>query len=294
MDKKITCLFCGSDNTKESFYPKVLFNDKVFVYRECQICKLNFNYPLLTDDDYKALYPVGYHDEFYFKTGKKFNKQLAILRKYSGIKSFTDYGCGDASLLNFLSQNGFYCTGVEFNADLVSRLKAQYPSIKFYTVEEFDKLEEKYDCIHLGDVLEHMTDPNRIIQKLTNRVEADGYLFIEGPLEHNVSIAFWFRRTMMSIRKKINPGRQVAGKPFHTFLANKTNQQRMLEKNKLTANYFKVYETAWPFPERLKDCRGIKSFVEYIVGRFSIFVSYFFANAGNRFYYLGKKKEEKI
>ncbi|MCW3105603.1 MAG: hypothetical protein JWQ09_109, partial [Segetibacter sp.] len=91
MEQKVICLFCASANTKKSFYPQVLFNGKVFVYYECRNCKLNFNYPLLDNGDYNALYPVGYHDEFYFKSQKKFGKQLEILTKYSTIKSFVDY-----------------------------------------------------------------------------------------------------------------------------------------------------------------------------------------------------------
>jgi len=289
MATRPACLFCGSTDTKESFYPKVQFNNKVFVYQECKNCKLNFNDPLLGNDDYVALYPVEYHDEFYFKSEKKYDKQLSILKKYGDIKSIVDYGCGDAGFLDTFSGKGFDCVGVEFNISLVNRLKERYPAIQFYTVEEFYKEQNKYDCIHLGDVLEHMTDPNSIVRNLGHKMNEKGYFFIEGPLEHNASLAYWFRKGIFSIRKKLYPGRQVEGRPYHTFLANRKNQLEMLKKNLLNTLYFKIYETGWPFPESIKNCKTIKQVIEYVVARFSILVSCFFPLFGNRFYFIGQK-----
>jgi 2-polyprenyl-3-methyl-5-hydroxy-6-metoxy-1,4-benzoquinol methylase len=288
MEKKTTCLFCGSADVKESFYPKVKFNNRVFIYQECRNCKLNFNDPLLEGDDYAALYPIEYHDEFYFRVKKKYAEQLSILKKYSGIRSVVDYGCGDAGLLSVLSANGFECTGVEYSSSLVSRLKQQYPAINFYTVEEFVNLEKKYDCIHLGDVLEHMTEPNKTIQNLRDKLSGNGYLFVEGPIEHNTSLAYAFRKLFFRVRKKFRPHRQVEGRPYHTFLANRKNQRAMLEKNLFATRYFKIYETGWPFPEKLKDCKSIKLTVEYIIALVSIFGSWFFPSVGNRFYFMGQ------
>ena len=82
MESKTACLFCGSTDTRESFYPEVRFNNRVFVYQQCRNCKLNFNNPLLDPNDYNALYPLEYHDEFYFKIKKTYSKQLSIVKKY--------------------------------------------------------------------------------------------------------------------------------------------------------------------------------------------------------------------
>ena len=288
MEQKAACLFCRSNDVKESFYPKVFFNNRVFVYQECVHCKLNFNDPLLSGDDYTVLYPIEYHDEFYFKTKKNYARQLAILKKYPGIKTVVDYGCGDAGFLNILSKNGWQCTGVEFSGSLVERLKQKYPAISFYTVEEFGRQQNNYDCIHLGDVLEHMTDPNGTIQNLRSKLTDTGYLFVEGPIEHNTSLAYSFRKLFFRIRKKLQPQRQVGGRPFHTFLANRKNQRVMLEKNMFATRYYKIYETGWPFPEKLKDCKSVKQTLEYIIALVSIFGSWFFPAVGNRFYFIGQ------
>ena len=288
--EKAVCLFCGSGNVKESFYPKVKFNNKVFVYKECQDCKLNFNDPLLAGDDYAALYPIQYHDEFYFKTKKDYSKQLSIVKKYPGIKTIVDYGCGDAGLLDVLSKNGFSCTGVEYSESLVARLRERFPAIKFFTVDEFNRQNEKYDCIHMGDVLEHMTDPNGIIQSLRARLNKDGYMFVEGPIEHNASLAYGFRKAFMKLRKKLSPHREVEGRPFHTFLANRQNQREMLEKNSFVTRYYSIYETGWPFPEKLKDVKSPKLATEYVIGLVSILGSKVIPAVGNRFYYLGQLK----
>jgi SAM-dependent methyltransferase len=288
MESKTACLFCGSMNTSESFYPEVRFNNRVFVYQQCGNCKLNFNNPLLDANDYNVLYPLEYHDEFYFKIKKTYSKQLSIVKKYGDIKSVVDYGCGDAGLLDVLSRNGYTCTGVEYSSSLVERLKKQYPAIRFYTVDEFGTQADRYDCIHLGDVLEHMIEPNQTIRNLREKLNENGYLFVEGPIEHNTSLAYGVRKLVFKMRKKLQPQRQVEGRPYHTFLANRKNQQRMLEKNLLTTRYFKIYETGWPFPETIKDCRNIKKTLEYIIAQVSIFGSWFIPVAGNRFYYMGQ------
>jgi len=289
MENQTSCLFCGSTNIRESFYPGVQFNHKVFMYHECNECLLNFNIPLLTNEDYAALYPVNYHDEFYFKTEKKYAKQLAIAKKYPAIKTFVDYGCGDAGLLNILSINGYHCIGIEYNIDLVKRLRDKYPAIQFFTVEEFYQQTQRYDCIHLGDVLEHMTAPNDILKGLREKLNTNGYLFVEGPIEHNATLGYWVRRTFLKARKKRNPQRQVPGNPYHTFLANRKNQLAMLKRNNLEQTYFKVYETGWPFPEKFKDVKSVRGFIEYIIAGISVAISFFSPAIGNRFYYIGQR-----
>lgn len=283
------CLFCGAKESKESFYSPIRFNDKQFVYRECLNCKLNYNIPLLTPDDYEKLYKVSYHEEYYFKEERDYSKQIAILQQAKGISSVLDFGCGDATFLNSLKKRGFTCVGVEFNPELVKKLISAYPDITFYTVEDFYARNDQYDCVHLGDVLEHMVRPAETIRGLSKKIKAEGYLFVEGPIEHNASIGYYFRKSFFSFAKKLHPDRVVDGAPYHTFLANKKNQLNFFKSMGYSTFLMEIYEAAWPFPDKLSDANSFKLKVEYMVAQLSLSAAKIFSQFGNRFYYLGKK-----
>ncbi len=284
------CLFCGATNSKESFYAPILFNNKHFVYRECCSCKLNYNYPLLTDGDYEKLYSVSYHQQYYFNGEKDFSKQIAMLQHTNDIKSVIDFGCGDATFLNNLQKKGFICTGVEYNVDLVKKLALTYPGISFYTTEDFFSTNEQYDCIHLGDVLEHMVQPADTIKQLSKKIRQGGYFFAEGPIEHNPSVGYYFRKSFFTVSKKLRPARVADGVPYHTFLASKRNQLNFFNRMGYSTFFMEIYETAWPFPDKLANAKGFKLKVQFVVAKISLAVSKVFSQFGNRFYYLGKKQ----
>jgi SAM-dependent methyltransferase len=284
------CLFCSATNSKESFYAPILFNSRHFVYMECCSCKLNYNYPLLTAGDYEKLYSVSYHEEYYFKEEKDFGKQISILQQAKNITSVIDFGCGDATFLNNLQKNGFACTGVEYNPELVKKLALAYPAITFYTIEEFFSINDQYDCVHLGDVLEHMVQPADTIKKLSKKIRQGGYLFVEGPIEHNPSLGYYFRKWFFTVAKKLNPARVAEGAPYHTFLANKKNQLNFFSLMGYSTSLMEIYETAWPFPDSLASAKSFKLKVQLIVAKFSLAASKVFSQFGNRFYYVGKKQ----
>lgn len=285
------CLFCSAAESKESFYAPIRFNNKKFVYRECLNCKLNYNYPLLTPDDYEKSYSISYHDEFYFKEQNDFSKQTGILQQQKDIISVIDCGCGDATFLNSLQKNGFTCTGVEFNPELVNKLSLEYPDITFYTVEDFFEKNDFYDCAHLGDVLEHMVQPAQTVKMLSKKLRNGGYLFVEGPIEHNPSIGYYFRKSYFSLIKKINPNRIVDGAPYHTFLANKKNQLNFFKLMGYSTSLMEIDEAAWPNPDKLAESKSIKAKIEYLVAKISLATAKYFSQFGNRFYYLGKKED---
>jgi len=285
------CLFCGAANSKESFYAPILFNGKQFVYRECCNCKLNYNYPSLTPEDYEKLYSLSYHEEYYFKEEKDFTKQTAMLQHTKDITSVVDFGCGDAKFLNNLQKKGFICTGVEYNPELVKKLSTAYPLISFYTTEEFFSMNVQYDCIHLGDVLEHMVQPADTIKELSKKIRQGGYLFVEGPIEHNPSLGFYFRKSFFSIAKKLNPTRLVDGAPYHTFLASQKNQLNFFNLMGYSTSFMEIYETPWPFPDKLVNAKSLKLKIQFVVAKISLVASKMFSQFGNRFYFLGKKKD---
>ena len=285
------CLFCNSSEIKKASFPRpTFFNDKKFEYYQCKKCKLIFVNPLPSSDDYLKMYAKTYHEQFYFKNASPDYKDLyRLLKENLSERSILDYGCGDGYFLQYFLQKGYKCAGVEYDPELVSLLKTKFPAINFYTVREFNRLDKAitFDNIHLGDVFEHLTNPNELISILRLKLNRNGFIIVEGPVENNFTLALAFRK-FVSLFKA---GNQAYHVPYHITFSNAKNQRQIFEKNDFVTLYYKVYETTWPMPEvfSFKPATGFK----WVVAKISILVSNIFpGKLGNRFVYLGRKNNE--
>ena len=192
------CLFCRSENISEASYPRPsFFNNKLFSYKHCRDCGLVFIDPLPSGDDYDKMYAKTYHNEFYFKeVTPDYSNWRILLEKYRDKKKIVDYGCGDGSFLKYFASAGYECTGVEYDPELVTRLQKDHPGIVFYTVEEFWQKDpgKKFDMIFMGDVLEHIATPSDFLKNLMQKIETNGLIAAQGPLENNTTLALGFRK----------------------------------------------------------------------------------------------------
>ena len=80
--------------------------------------------------------------------------------------------------LNYFSNRGFICTGLEFDLSLVTRLGSNYPKIKFFCVDEFfcNNSHQLFSYIHLGDVLEHIDSPVEYLEQVIKYWETDSVM----------------------------------------------------------------------------------------------------------------------
>jgi 2-polyprenyl-3-methyl-5-hydroxy-6-metoxy-1,4-benzoquinol methylase len=288
-----SCLFCNSSALTEASFPKpTSFNQKVFHYKHCDQCGLVFIDPLPSDEDFRAMYPIAYHDEFYFK-GEGVDYSFLynhIQSKLTGRK-ILDYGCGDGGFLKYMQAQGFSCTGVEYNPALVAKLAAHHTGISFLSIDDFwNRNDEQYEVIHLGDVFEHLTAPYEFLMKITGKLTPAGVLVVHGPIENNPSLGLGLRKLTSTILGIIRPGQISGHVPYHTIFSTAANQKLVLERAGLKERYFHVYETPWPYPEQWSPRPGTS--VKYLLGQLSLMISRLSANSlGNRFIYVGGLKE---
>ncbi|MBL0267319.1 MAG: hypothetical protein IPP99_01155 [Chitinophagaceae bacterium] len=55
------------------------------------------------------------------------------------------------------------------------------------------------------------------------------------------------RTVYFSIRKWLQPGRQVSAPPYHIFLSNRKNQRELFRTCGLQELLFRIAEDPWPF-----------------------------------------------
>jgi 2-polyprenyl-3-methyl-5-hydroxy-6-metoxy-1,4-benzoquinol methylase len=299
------CPFCQNTAFKKSFYPDNNFNEKVFSYITCQACDLTYLNPLPNGDDYDKMYPTAYQNnavtvdiqsDWYKKLpGLRFSYgyQFDLIKKYAVQKAtIMDYGCGNAHFLANAQKAGFSCEGAEFNPAYVAILNRDIQDINFVTIEDLlsDKVTKKYDVIRLSNVLEHLTNPNEVIKSLYSKLSPNGILLVEGPIEHNFSLAQTFRNSYFAIAKLLRPHRIIQFPPYHIFFSNAKNQKVFFEKLGFKEQVFVVEENTWPFPASIKEAQGIQQKVMAIIAQISIgFTRLFSTKWGNTFIYVGKK-----
>lgn len=297
----MSCPSCDSTHIKKSYYPNVIFNEKQFSYMQCCDCKLIFISPFPNKKDFDIMYPPEYQNGLNVIIYKDltvklpglrydYSYQFDLIREYSSGKKIADYGCGSANFLANAIHIGYKCDGVEYNIEFIEILKQNFKKVSFYSIDEFIKDVQKYNVIRLSNVLEHLIYPKNVLEELHNKLEDNGILLIEGPIEDNFSVSQFSRKIYFLFRVSLQKKWKVYHSPTHMFFSNKKNQQRMLEHDKIEQLHFSIKEEAWPFPEKISFSNGIGDFIKGLIARLSMFSSKFNSNWGNTFIYVGRKK----
>jgi 2-polyprenyl-3-methyl-5-hydroxy-6-metoxy-1,4-benzoquinol methylase len=296
------CPFCLSEQYSSSYLPDTFFNGKLFKYIKCKNCHLIYVNPLPKTDDYAAMYPPSYQSginhEVLSDPNKKlpglrfsYQKHFELIHKFSPSKKILDYGCGQANFLINAIHHGFECDGTEYNLQHIEILKKEIPKSAFYSIEEFISTNDlHYDVIRLSNVLEHLENPKTIIEKLILKLNDNGLLLVEGPIETNFSIALLFRKLYFKSRKLLQENWTVNHPPTHLLFSNAKNQRDFFSNFTLTDLHFEIMESEWPFPEKPEDVKSFGAMFKYCIAKLSIvFSMLLFSKWGNTFIYVGRK-----
>ncbi len=104
-------------------------------------------------------------------------RKIGLLNKYAQTeKTILDIGAGTGDFLLAAKKAGYRITGVEPNA--FAREKALAKGI---ALNEEINFNQRFECITLWHVLEHMRDPDKEIARLKVLLEAHGTFFIAVP-----------------------------------------------------------------------------------------------------------------
>jgi SAM-dependent methyltransferase len=166
--------------------------------------------------------------------------------------SFVDYGCAGGELLVAAAALGWSVLGVELAPEVVKET-AERTGLPVLTVEDaLDKLERLErgslaDVLHVGDVLEHLTDLDREMPRILSLLRRGGLLLAQGPLEANGNLFTWTLRLARSLRGH----RPIEMPPYHVVLATVEGQWALFRRFELTAVEERVTEVSWPAPDRL-------------------------------------------
>lgn len=246
------CLICKKKKFIPAFPFNTNFNEKFFYYQKCVNCNFVRIFPNPNEKDFKKLYDdQNYHKKFYSNIDtKEYIDSVKYIQKFmKSKKKILDFGFGNGNFIKEVKKI-HKCYGVEYNPETIKRLKKKFKKTVFL---DNKKIKDKkyinyFDIIHLGDVLEHVEDPNKLLIDLHKKIKKNGLLYIEGPIERNLSLVNILIIVFGNIKRFINPNKINSFKPYHLFFCNFQNQLRMISNlRKYTVLDYKIYESGWPY-----------------------------------------------
>lgn len=293
------CRICGNNSLIKSAYPDALFNNKTFQYLKCCYCSSYNVYPDPTAKDFSKMY--GEEDHYYLKNVKNkltydFNfsfgdhqgYQIQFLKqiehKLKG-KTLLDYACGSGFYMKYAQNLGAKVIGVEFDKKFVTLLKDK-TEFELYTLDELtdNYKNQTFDFIHLGHVLEHLTNPYEVIETLKQFANTETTFLIDGPLDRNQCLHRWIVDFGSKIKNKKN--REAA--PQHLTLTTYKSQLLFFDKVGLKKEKYIAAETHFPLPSKLEPSIG--KIINFFIATTSILLSKLIPNFGNVFHFRGKLK----
>ncbi len=161
---------------------------KEFNYVKCQKCRMIYSDLIPDAKELKKHYEDAEHWKIKILDKTEQKRKLKISRKHAKIlKKFTDknnstldIGCGSGDFLAQLKKIGFTnLHGIEPNKTMQTHIQNQ-SNIKIYgDISEVNN--QTFDCISLVKVIEHLSDPNMMVDKCYKLLNKNGLLFLVFP-----------------------------------------------------------------------------------------------------------------
>lgn len=134
---------------------------------------------------------------------------LKAFSKITKLKAkILDIGCGAGSLTALWQKKlpNLSFDGIDISNKAIKLAKKHYPNIKFRTVPA-EKINHKYDCISICEVIEHVENPNKILKNIYQKLNNKGILYLTTQLEKDKSTLIgWLYQN-----KNILPKEKIAG-----------------------------------------------------------------------------------
>lgn len=286
----MSCPLCAHDRSGPSWVGSTTYGGRTFPYVECLSCHSLYCDPMPDAETLARMYGSDYaascHEDPAIEDPKERQRVVRWLRQRPGPGTFLDYGCGSGVLLTEAAAVGWRPMGVELDAGVAEAVARRTGATVVSRPAELP--DGLADVVHLGDVIEHLTETDRVLAEVLRLIKPGGLLLAQGPLENNASLFTAVLRAVKSVRSA-SPAEMA---PYHVMLATSAGQRRLFARLGLQEVEYTLDEVAWPAPSRLaaSDLVRPRALVLYGVRRLSQAASALRPRAwGNRYFYAGRK-----
>lgn len=288
----MACPLCGSARAGASWLGTTYYRGRAFPYAACLDCGTLYCAPMPDAATLAEMYGPDYTQEGgsagHVENPKEPARVVALLRaRPPGL--FVDYGCGGGELLVEAQRAGWQAVGVEFSEEVAGRVAAQTGAQVFTRPHERADFPAA-DVLHLGDVIEHLTQLDEQMPEILKLLKPGGLLVAQGPLEANASLF----TSVLATARRLRPNRRTEMAPYHVLLATAHGQREFFRRFGLIEVEYILREVAWPAPSglRLADLRRARAVGLFALRRMSqAFSALRPDHWGNRYFYVGRKRE---
>jgi hypothetical protein len=287
-----SCYFCGESRVFAAKLQREIHYDKnVFTFHYCKNCYGYSLYPKLNELQISNLYSVNYvenlkqeNTEQELDTWSKFfrlDKFLANSTSRAG-SIFFDYGCGaNPETFSIAQRYGLVPVGMEFSAD-IREVVTTKTGVKMFSREEFIATEERFDKIFLGDVIEHLNNPESDLLHIKSKLNPGGILIAQGPLQGARTL------THLTVRlfSVISPSKVSYFPPYHVSLAHRKSMQCLFKSLGFRNIEIECTEVDWPAPTRKEfvDSPSLRGLVLLLTKYVDKFLGRLFNSYGSRYF----------
>ena len=155
----------------------------------CKKCGLTQQYKYPNNEFINTFYEKYYNSlyAFFKNPEERFISQFnSAIYKFNILKNFVNFdspknvleiGCGAGGILSFFQSMKCDVTGVDYENDHLEF--ARKKNIK--TFSNYKNIKQKFDIVILSHVLEHLVDPDEILNICKKFIKKDGLIYIEVP-----------------------------------------------------------------------------------------------------------------
>lgn len=255
---KNNCYLCGSENNSNKnsiMLPAIFrfltdFKEYKIRYKVCQKCGLlylaNAPPPKFYDEFYSTV-PIEIFSYNHSKEVAKAKKILDFL-KLKKIESILDIGCGTGKLLKVFSEDKCNCTGIELSKNACDFIKNCCYNINIINksiLKSLPEIDSKYfDVITMKHVLEHIQNPNIVLQSIFKLNFKKIYIEIPTLAEDTTTKTFFYAYGHFSYytENTLTALFSKNGYTLERINSNENNIKAVFIKNKTHFNYDKHSE----------------------------------------------------
>lgn len=213
-ENSYNCIFCKATISTRCFSAFDIYK-KNYEIRKCSQCDAFFLSPAPEETELRKYYDDSYYGESSSKFSSPIEKYIDVFRRRKAkhvLKylpengSVLDIGCGNGRFLNYLSGFGSYhLCGTELEGNSARRA-SQYKQInlKIGMLEKNDFVPESFDVITMFHVFEHLTEPHKMLEIISELIKENGVLILSMP-----DIGSWQARTFKGNWYHLDPPRHL-------------------------------------------------------------------------------------
>lgn len=130
---------------------------------------------------YRNIYdPESPTERFIYQKNVIGENIISFIKDFDFPKSVLEIGCGSGGILKAFQLKGAKVLGLDYDIKFINEGKNNGVDIRQGSIEVLDQ-SEKFECIIINHVLEHIVDPKLMLESLKRHLSENGIIYIEVP-----------------------------------------------------------------------------------------------------------------